>query len=278
MACSIASPSLQSTESQPGSTPSERCASVILVALLVSARGGILWVVFERFTHRASIVVVLAQEEARSLQHNHIGTEHILLGLLRENEGVAIRILRDFDVDAEMIHTEVLRMLSAPAARQQELKPLRPQQPQQPFDLEWLDGLGTPLNQLAKEIRHELGREPDAGDLLLTLACAPQTLAGQALEELAVNVDVLWSAIERARTEALISQKELRRQIQGLAQSKEQAIEEQRFESASQLRDQERELREQARARIAAPPEVLHEIRRRLGLPSPPDAPETTVS
>ncbi len=46
---------------------------------------------FERFTERARQVVVLAQEEARILKHNYIGTEHILLGLLREEEGLAAR-------------------------------------------------------------------------------------------------------------------------------------------------------------------------------------------
>jgi ATP-dependent Clp protease ATP-binding subunit ClpC len=50
-------------------------------------------VVFERYTERARRVVVLAQDEARTLKHNCIGTEHILLGLLRENEGVAARSL-----------------------------------------------------------------------------------------------------------------------------------------------------------------------------------------
>ena len=48
---------------------------------------------FERFTERARQVVVLAQEEARQLKHNYIGTEHILLGLLREEEGLAARVL-----------------------------------------------------------------------------------------------------------------------------------------------------------------------------------------
>src|SRR5436190_24233753 len=47
--------------------------------------------VFERFTERARQVVVLAQDEARALKHNYIGTEHILLGLLREEEGLAAR-------------------------------------------------------------------------------------------------------------------------------------------------------------------------------------------
>ena len=49
--------------------------------------------VFERFSERARQVVVLAREEARTLKHDYIGTEHILLGLLREHEGVAVRIL-----------------------------------------------------------------------------------------------------------------------------------------------------------------------------------------
>ena len=61
---------------------------------------------FERFTERARQVVVLAQDEARALKHNYIGTEHILLGLVRENEGVAARILLDFDADAEKIRNE----------------------------------------------------------------------------------------------------------------------------------------------------------------------------
>ncbi|HEV2058149.1 MAG TPA: Clp protease N-terminal domain-containing protein [Solirubrobacteraceae bacterium] len=57
-------------------------------------------------------MVVLAQEEARTLKHNYVGTEHILLGLVRENEGVAARILLDFDADSEKIRNEVIRMLS----------------------------------------------------------------------------------------------------------------------------------------------------------------------
>lgn len=53
---------------------------------------------FERFTERARKVVVLAQEEARSLRHNYIGTEHLLLGLLREGEGVAAQVLASLGV------------------------------------------------------------------------------------------------------------------------------------------------------------------------------------
>jgi len=70
------------------------------------------------FTPRAKKVLELALREALSLGHNYIGTEHILLGLVRENEGVAARILLDFDADSEKIRNEVIRMLSGPGGRQ----------------------------------------------------------------------------------------------------------------------------------------------------------------
>src|SRR3954462_3013952 len=69
------------------------------------------------FTPRAKKVLELALREALSLGHNYIGTEHILLGLVRENEGVAARILLDFDADAEKIRNEIIRMLSGPGRR-----------------------------------------------------------------------------------------------------------------------------------------------------------------
>jgi ATP-dependent Clp protease ATP-binding subunit ClpC len=66
------------------------------------------------FTPRAKKVLELALREALSLGHNHIGTEHILLGLVRENEGVAARILLDFDADADKIRGEIIGMLPGP--------------------------------------------------------------------------------------------------------------------------------------------------------------------
>jgi ATP-dependent Clp protease ATP-binding subunit ClpC len=64
--------------------------------------------VFERFTERARQVVVLAQEEARALRHNYIGTEHILLGLIREEEGLAATALRELDVQLEDVRAQVV--------------------------------------------------------------------------------------------------------------------------------------------------------------------------
>jgi ATP-dependent Clp protease ATP-binding subunit ClpC len=66
------------------------------------------------FTPRATKVLELALREALSLGHNYIGTEHILLAVVRENEGVAARILLDFDADAEKIRNEIIRMLGGP--------------------------------------------------------------------------------------------------------------------------------------------------------------------
>src|SRR6266567_3948432 len=62
---------------------------------------------FERFTDRARRVVVLAQEEARMLNHNYIGTEHILLGLIHEGEGVAARALESLGISLEAVRQQV---------------------------------------------------------------------------------------------------------------------------------------------------------------------------
>jgi len=67
--------------------------------------------VFERFTDRARRVVVLAQEEARLLNHNYIGTEHILLGLIHEGEGVAARALESMDISLESVRSQVVEII-----------------------------------------------------------------------------------------------------------------------------------------------------------------------
>ncbi len=66
---------------------------------------------FERFTDRARRVVVLAQEEARLLNHNYIGTEHILLGLIHEGEGVAARGLESLGISLESVRSQVVEII-----------------------------------------------------------------------------------------------------------------------------------------------------------------------
>ncbi|HCB33640.1 MAG TPA: NDP-hexose 4-ketoreductase, partial [Acidimicrobiaceae bacterium] len=71
---------------------------------------------FERFTDRARRVVVLAQEEARLLSHNYIGTEHILLGLIHEGEGVAARAMESLDISLEAVRSQVEEIIGQGAA------------------------------------------------------------------------------------------------------------------------------------------------------------------
>ena len=66
---------------------------------------------FNRFTERARKVVVLAKEEAKRFNHNHIGTEHLLLGLVKEGEGVASAVLQNLGLSLEMIRLEVEKLV-----------------------------------------------------------------------------------------------------------------------------------------------------------------------
>lgn len=66
---------------------------------------------FGRFTERAQRVIVLAQEEARRLNYNYVGTEHLLLGLVREGEGLAARALQSLGIDLEKVRAEVEKVI-----------------------------------------------------------------------------------------------------------------------------------------------------------------------
>jgi ATP-dependent Clp protease ATP-binding subunit ClpC len=113
------------------------------------------------FTPRAKKVLELALREALSLGHNYIGTEHILLGLVRENEGVAARILLDFDADAEKIRNEIIRMLSGPGRRQQGGPGGAPGEKSKSSKL--LDQFGRNLTKLAAEAKLDpvVGRQTE---------------------------------------------------------------------------------------------------------------------
>jgi ATP-dependent Clp protease ATP-binding subunit ClpC len=98
------------------------------------------------FTPRAKRVLELSLEEARQLGHNYIGTEHLLLGLIREGEGVAARVLENLGVDLSRVRTEVIRMLGetaevTPGAGGSKGRQKTPT----------LDEFGTNLTQLAVE-------------------------------------------------------------------------------------------------------------------------------
>jgi len=67
---------------------------------------------FNRFTERARKVLVLAKEEARRFNHDYIGTEHILLGLIREGEGVACAVLQNLGIDLERLKSEIEKLIT----------------------------------------------------------------------------------------------------------------------------------------------------------------------
>src|SRR5690554_297064 len=66
---------------------------------------------FGKFTEKAQKVILLAQEEAKRLNHNVIGTEHLLLGLVSEGEGIASKVLKNLKVDLERVRQEVENLL-----------------------------------------------------------------------------------------------------------------------------------------------------------------------
>ncbi len=223
------------------------------------------------FTPRAKNVLELALREALSLGHNYIGTEHILLGLIREGEGVGARILLNFNADPEVIRNEVVRLLSEPGGEHRGEARASASNP--PGMEGWLEGVRPLLGPLAGEIRTELGRAPDPGDLLLVLGCAKHTLAGRALEHMGLDIDTLWGVVQKLRTDEERAREQLALEIAEAAAARDRAIADEDFETATKRRDLERTLRERARALPA--PDLMGETRRRLGIPGPPQDPES---
>ncbi|MTJ10157.1 ATP-dependent Clp protease ATP-binding subunit [Anabaena sp. UHCC 0204] len=96
------------------------------------------------FTPRAKRVLELSLEEARQLGHNYIGTEHLLLGLIREGEGVAARVLENLGVDLTKVRTQVIRMLGETAE-------VTPGGPSGRTKTPTLDEFGSNLTQMAMD-------------------------------------------------------------------------------------------------------------------------------
>ncbi len=101
------------------------------------------------FTPRAKKALELAGEEARAMGHNYIGTEHLLLGLMREGEGVAAQVLQGFGLDIDRVRMEIMNLLGAgipgPSTGEQQAGG------QQKSKTPALDAFGRDLTQLAKE-------------------------------------------------------------------------------------------------------------------------------
>jgi ATP-dependent Clp protease ATP-binding subunit ClpA len=212
------------------------------------------------FTPRAKKVLELALREALALGHNFIGTEHILLGLVRENEGVAARVLRDFDADSDTIRNAVIRALSGSRPREagpfEQVARSRVQSPAQ-------EDVGVMLAMIERHIRGLLHREPDNGDLLVILATLPEGVVGRALAELGITDDALDAALTKARASGPDS---IDDQIELAMRNKDQAIDQGDLAGAVSYREEERRLAE------ARDVDLIGQVRSRLGLLSPASA------
>ncbi|MHC4125470.1 MAG: ATP-dependent Clp protease ATP-binding subunit [Planctomycetota bacterium] len=125
-------------------------------------------------TPRAKKVIEFAIEEARSLNHNYVGTEHILLGLLRESEGIAAQVLMSLGLKLEDIRQEVLNLLGAgveegPTALGMKLEPTTTHKPKSKTPA--LDSFGRDLTELAQnnELDPVIGRKTEIERLIQIL-------------------------------------------------------------------------------------------------------------
>lgn len=142
-----------------------------------------------QFTRGAKQALELALRVALSLRHPYIGTEHILLGLARDNEGLAARILLDFHADADKLHDDVLRNLSGAAGRLSSIGAAESARASSGM-LERLDERARDVIEWARREACALGHDHIGGEhILLGLLREREGLAGRTLEALGVTLD-----------------------------------------------------------------------------------------
>jgi len=140
----------------------------------------------ERFTRRAWEVVALAEEEARGLRHNYVGTEHLLLGLLRQEEGAAKEVLGSFEITLERVRTKVAEVVGECAeSRRRRLPYTRPAK----RALEGALREAATLKHSSLESEHVLlgllgESEGLAIEVLAALGASPDQVRGQVLSRL----------------------------------------------------------------------------------------------
>jgi ATP-dependent Clp protease ATP-binding subunit ClpA len=216
------------------------------------------------FTPRAKKALELSLREAQALNHNYIGTEHILLGLVREEEGVATHVLLNFGADSEKIREAVIRAVSVPGSQSERAVAnggLGSDPGTRDIDATWFDWIAGALDNLATEIRQKHGRNPDSGDLLIVLATASDTVANETLRELGLDSNRLAEIVQTARRSQ--AEDDPAAWIEKARQNKEEALESKDLDRAARFRDEERSLTLELRSKHAA---AVAEIRDRLGL------------
>jgi len=131
---------------------------------------------FDKFTNRAKQVIKLAKKEAQRLNHNYLGTEHVLLGLLKLGQGVAVNVLRNLNIDFETVRNEVEKLVGYGPEIQVYGDPALTGKLKKVFEY---------ANEEAANLNHNyVGTE----HLLLGLLRLPDGVAAQVLENLNVNL------------------------------------------------------------------------------------------
>jgi ATP-dependent Clp protease ATP-binding subunit ClpA len=205
---------------------------------------------FERFTDRARRVVVLAQEEARLLNHNYIGTEHLLLGLIHEGEGVAAMALESLGISLEAVRAQVEEIIGQGQSAPTGHIPFTPRA-KKVLELSLREATQLGHNYIGTEhILLGLIREGEgvAAQVLVKLGADLSRVRQQVIQVLSSYVGGKAPAEQagaRTRLVRMTVPEELREAEVELAQvrrKKEAAIEAENFEQAATLRDQERQL------------------------------------
>jgi ATP-dependent Clp protease ATP-binding subunit ClpA len=200
---------------------------------------------FERFTERARQVVVLAQDEARALKHNYIGTEHILLGLLREEEGIAARMLESFDVTLEEVRAQVGRIVGEGDEVTTGQIPFTPRA-KKVLELSLKEALSLGHKYIGTEhVLLGVVRENEgvAARILLDFGADAESIRNEVIRALSGP----GATAEKRRgskrmAAAREAEPELAAELDRVTGAKERAIDEQDFERAASLREQERRL------------------------------------
>ena len=220
---------------------------------------------YERFTDRGRKVMQLANQEAQRLNHEYIGTEHILLGLAKEGSGVAAHVLKNLDVDLRKVRQEVEKIaLCGPedVTLMNKLPPTPKAKKVIEYAVEEARNLGH--NYVGTEhlllglIREEEGV---AAQVLMNLGLKLEDVREEVLNLLGHNLETAGGlhdvggksrppkekSKERPDVPAPIGEalRELEAQLEQLAQLKLSAVSEQDFEKAARLRDQEDALKKQ---------------------------------
>jgi hypothetical protein len=207
--------------------------------------------VFERFTERARQVVVLAQDEARGLKHNYIGTEHILLGLLREEEGLAARVLESLDITVEEVRAQVARIVGKGDEVTTGQIPFTPRA-KKVLELSLREALSLGHNYIGTEhILLGVIREGEgvANRILLDFDADPERVRQELFRMLSGPGGIEADLAEPAHAVPLTTPPlapEFIEELEAVREHKDRAIADQDFPGAAKLRDRERRLQRSA--------------------------------